>query len=156
LEYTVSKLGKGSCSGEIIAGVEPLEDTIRAIDYITDVGAFPTICIFRPVIGSDMEDHQSPQYEDMRAIMKYMYEACKKKGIPIGVAPNIEVSLICQPDDCRYLVDRNLSFYASETLLKIKRLLAYQKIFKRELQPRKVLANDKGGDIYKSGWKDDT
>jgi hypothetical protein len=156
LEYTIGKLGKGSCSGEIIAGVEPIEDTIRAIDYITDVGAFPTICIFRPVIGSDMEDHPSPNFADMRMVMSYMYERCKKKNIPIGIAPNIEVSLICQPDDCRYLVDRNFSFYASEALLKIKRFVAYQRIFKRELQPRKVLANENGGDIYKSGWKDST
>ena len=71
LEYTTKKLGKGRCSGEIIAGVEPIEDTMKAIDYITDVGAFPTICIFRPLLGSSMEDHPSPTYEDMREVMKY-------------------------------------------------------------------------------------
>jgi hypothetical protein len=56
LEYTTKKLGKGRCSGEIIAGIEPIEDTLKAIDYITDIGAFPTICIFRPLIGSEMEE----------------------------------------------------------------------------------------------------
>ena len=57
MEYTSAKLGKGAVSGEIIAGVEPIEDTFAAIDYITSVGAFPTVCVFRPVIGADMEDY---------------------------------------------------------------------------------------------------
>jgi hypothetical protein len=136
LEYTVKKLGKGSCSGEIIAGVEPLEDTLRAIDSITDMGAFPTVCIFRPLIGSDMEDHPAPKFEEMLAIMRYMYTACRKKGIDVGIAPNIEASLIVQPDDCRYLMERNFSFYANEWMLKWRRFMANQFIFKREMQPR--------------------
>ena len=63
-------MGKGRNSGEIVAGNEPIDDTLRAIDYITSAGAFPTVCIFRPVIGSDLEHHPSPRYEDMRLVMK--------------------------------------------------------------------------------------
>jgi hypothetical protein len=156
LEYTVNKLGKGSCSGEIIAGVEPLEDTLRAIDYITDIGAFPTVCIFRPVIGSDMEDVPPPKSEDMRKVMKYMYESCKRKGIPIGIAPNIEVSLIVQPDDGRYLVNRNFSFYFNEAALKLKRIVAYHYIFKKELEPHPVLTDETDYIPYKTAWNDHT
>jgi hypothetical protein len=156
LEYTVNKLGKGACSGEIIAGVEPLEDTLRAIDYITDIGAFPTICIFRPVLGSDMEDYPSPRFEEMALVMKYMYESCIKKDIPIGLAPNIEVSLIVNPDDGRYLMPRNAAFYWNELMLKMKRLLAYQTIFKRELKPQKILTDENDSSVYKAGWKDNT
>ena len=108
LEYTVKKLGKGSCSGEIIAGIEPLEDTLRAIDYITGIGAFPTVCIFRPTIGSDMEQWPSPRYEDMLVVFRHVYEACRRNNIPIDVTPNIEVSLIVQPGDTRYLASRTL------------------------------------------------
>jgi hypothetical protein len=103
LEYTSRKLGKGSCSGEIIAGVEPLEDTLKAIDYITGIGAFPTVCIFRPTIGADMEHWPSPRYEDMLIVFRHLYEACRKNNIPMDVTPNIEVSLIVQPGDTRYL-----------------------------------------------------
>jgi len=156
LEYTIQKLGKGSCSGEIIAGVEPLEDTIRAIDYITDVGAFPTVCIFRPVIGSDMEDYPSPRFEEMVAVMKYMYESCLKKGIPIGVAPNIEVSLIVQPDDGRYLIPRNFRFYKNEALLKVKRFFANQLVFKNELRPKRILTDELDFSPYQKGWIDRT
>jgi hypothetical protein len=108
LEYTSKKLGKGACSGEIIAGVEPVEDTLKAIDYITGLGAFPTVCIFRPTIGADMEHWPSPRYEDMVVVFRHLYEACRKNNIPIDVTPNIEVSLIVQPGDTRYLAPKSM------------------------------------------------
>jgi hypothetical protein len=108
LEYTARKLGKGACSGEIIAGIEPIEETLRAIDEITAVGAFPTVCIFRPTRGADMEHWPPPRYEDMVGVFRHLYEACKRNSIPLDVAPNIEVSLIVQPGDTRYLAPDTL------------------------------------------------
>jgi hypothetical protein len=139
LEYTAKRLGKGAVSGEIIAGVEPIEDTLRAIDYITSVGAFPTVCVFRPVIGADMEHHPVPRYEDMRVVFEHVYAACRKNGIPIGVAPNIEVSLICQPDDTRYLAPRGPSTWIYEARLKLMRQVA-RPLFRRKLAPLSVRA----------------
>lgn len=112
MEYTSSKLGKGRVSGEIIAGVEPIEDTLRAIDRITDCGAFPTVCIFRPLEGSAMSYYPSPFYREMREVFKYIAERCIAKRIPVGIAPNIEVSLVVQPADSLYLARRDLSYYA--------------------------------------------
>ena len=103
LEYTAKKLGKGACSGEIIAGIEPIEDTLKAIDFIAGLGAFPTVCIFRPTVGADMEDWPPPRYEDMLVVFRHLYEACRKNNIPMDVTPNIEVSLVVQPGDTRYL-----------------------------------------------------
>ncbi|MFT7618526.1 MAG: hypothetical protein ACI97A_002169 [Planctomycetota bacterium] len=137
LEYCQGKMPKGACSGEIIAGVEPIEDTIAAIDYITGVGAFPTVCIFRPVIGSDMEDHPSPEYDEMKRVMTHMYRACRKAGIPMGLAPNIEVSLIVNPDDAKYLVPRDLSFQLHQVKMRLLKKLAGLK-FRHELKPHAV------------------
>lgn len=117
MEHCARLLGKGAVSGEIIAGVEPVADTMRAIDYITGIGAFPTVCIFRPVIGAEMERHPAPRYDDMRAVFEHVYEACRKNRIPIGAAPNIEVSLVVQPDDTRYLARPGLSTWAYESFL---------------------------------------
>jgi len=103
LEYTTALLGKGACSGEIIAGLEPLEDTLKAVDYITSLGAFPTVCVFRPTIGSDMEYSPAPRYEDLLIVFRHVYEACRRNNIPMDVTPNIEVSLVVQPGDTRYL-----------------------------------------------------
>lgn len=124
LEYTSKRLGKGAVSGEIIAGVEPIEDTLRAIDYITSLGAFPTVCVFRPVIGADMERLPPPRYDDMRRVFAHVYEACRRNGIPIGAAPNIEVSLIVQPDDARDLAKPGLATALYDARLAAVRALA--------------------------------
>jgi hypothetical protein len=137
MEYCQARMPKGACSGEIIAGVEPVATTKQAIDYITSVGAFPTVCIFRPVIGADMERVASPAYEDMVDVMRHMYVACRKRGIPIGIAPNIEVSLIVNPDDAQYLVPRTLSFRFDRLKLALLKRIAALK-FRRELRPRAV------------------
>jgi len=136
LEYTSKKLGKGACSGEIIAGVEPIEDTLKAIDYITGLGAFPTVCIFRPTIGADMESWPSPSYDDMRPVMAHLYEACRRNWIPIGAAPNIEVSIVVNPDDAALLARRTPGFYAFEAYRRALRFLG-RPVFARKMQPER-------------------
>lgn len=136
MEYTSRKLGKGRVSGEIIAGIEPLEDTLEAIDYITSVGAFPTVCIFRPLIGSDLEKYPSPTFEDMIVVFRHVYEACRKNGIPIGVVPNIEVSLVVNPDDTRYLAEGGVSDALYAAKLAVTKGLARNLVVPGHLEPK--------------------
>jgi len=135
MEYASKKLGKGRVSGEIIAGIEPIEDTLAAIDYITSVGAFPTVCIFRPLIGSDLESWPSPSSADMLEVFRHVYEACKRNSIPIGIVPNIEVSLVVNPDDTRYLAEGGFgdAFYAMR--LALTKAVARRTVVRRHLQP---------------------
>jgi uncharacterized radical SAM superfamily protein len=109
MEYTAKKLGRGRVSGEIIAGIEPIEDTLRAIEYIVSVGAFPLVCIFRPLAGADLQDYPPPQYSDMVRVFRHLYETCRKQNLPVGIAPNINVSLSLQPDDTFYLASGTFS-----------------------------------------------
>jgi len=104
MEYTTKKLGKGRVSGEIIAGVESIEATKRGVDRIVNAGAFPTVCIFRPTIGSEMEDTPPPDPEAMKDVFAYVHDACRRAGIPVGVLP-IEVSLVVQPEEAAALVE---------------------------------------------------
>lgn len=108
MEYTAKKLGKGRVSGEIIAGVEPVRATKRAIDRIVDAGAFPTVCIFRPTIGSGMEDYPPPEPAAMFEVFAHLHEACRRARMPIGILP-IEVSLVVQPEETEDLVESNLA-----------------------------------------------
>lgn len=108
MEYTSSKLGKGRVSGEIIAGVEPIAATKKGIDRIVDAGAFPTVCIFRPTLGSEMEHIPPPEPAAMKEVFAYLYEACRRGGIPVGVLP-IEVSLVVQPEETADLVRGGLA-----------------------------------------------
>jgi solute carrier family 13 (sodium-dependent dicarboxylate transporter), member 2/3/5 len=104
MEYTSRKLGKGRVSGEIIAGIESIEATKRGVDRIVNAGAFPTVCIFRPTIGSEMENEPPPDSEAMKEVFAYVYESCKRAGIPIGVLP-IDVSLVVQPEEAEALAE---------------------------------------------------
>ena len=138
LEYASSKMQKGQCSGEIIAGLEPVEWTIKGIDYITSIGAFPTVCIFRPVIGADLESEPSPKFEDMVPLMKHMYLKCREHKIPIGAAPNIEVSLVVQPDDAKYLVPRDMAFHTYQAFINLAKTAGGFMKFNKELRPHPV------------------
>lgn len=135
LEYCATRMPRGAVSGEIIAGVEPIQSTLDGIDRIAALGGFPTVCIFRPTVGSDMADWPSPAYADMRRVMRHVYDACRRHWLPIGAAPNIEVSLVVNPDDAALLADRTPSFYAYEAFRRIARLAA-KPIFKRRMRPR--------------------
>jgi len=93
-------------NGEIIAGLEPVESSIRAIDWITSVGAIPTVCVFRPLVGTDYQNEPVPKTEDMVPIFRRLYEACMERGLPIGCAPNVHVSLVMLPEEAAGLSDR--------------------------------------------------
>jgi hypothetical protein len=114
MEYCAKRLPRGAVSGEIIAGLEPIANTLAGLERIVSAGAFPTVCIFRPTVGSDLEHCPPPEYEDMRLVMAAMYDACRRHRIPIGIAPNIEVSLVVTPDDAAMLAPRTAGFYAYE------------------------------------------
>ena len=123
MEYTAKALGPGRVSGEIIAGIEPIEATMRGIDRIVSAGAFPTVCIFRPTIGSELENSPAPRPEEMREVFAHLYEACRDADIPVGVLP-IEVSLVVQPEEAAALAAPSGGFPTYEWKLAALRQLA--------------------------------
>jgi len=118
-------------NGEIIAGLEPAESSIAAIDWITSVGAVPTVCVFRPLVGTDLEDAAPPETEEMIPVFRRLYEACMERGLPIGVAPGIHVSLVMLPDECRALSDKRY-LWQSAKLGVMKRVFGRQ--YERKLR----------------------
>jgi len=89
-------------NGEIIAGLEPVEATLEAIDWITSVGAIPTVCVFRPLRGTDLAGHAPPRTDDLIPVFERVYESCMTRGLPLGIAPNVNVSIILKPEECRW------------------------------------------------------
>ena len=90
-------------NGEIVAGLEPPEKTIEAIDWIAEQGAIPTVCVFRPVTGCDYGDVPPPRAEEMVPVFAHLYDACMERGLPVGIAPNVKVSIVLLPEECRWL-----------------------------------------------------
>jgi hypothetical protein len=134
IDYCASRMPRGAVSGELIAGIEPIARTIEGIDMITRAGAFPTVCIFRPTIGSEMADWAPPTYAEMRTVMLAMYDACRRNRIPVGLAPNIEVSLVVTPDDAALLAPHGRQFYTYEAWRRAMRL-ATRPVFRQRLRP---------------------
>jgi uncharacterized radical SAM superfamily protein len=116
-------------NGEIIAGLEPAESSIAAIDWITSVGAIPTVCVFRPLVGTDLEDMEPPRTEELVPVFRRLYETCMEARLPIGCAPNVHVSLVMLPEECRTLSPRA---YPWGTL----RLAAMKRVFARRFARR--------------------
>lgn len=146
IAYCAGKMNRGAVSGEIIAGVEPLDSTLAGIDWIAAQGAFPTVCVFRPTVGADMEGWPSPNYADVRRVMAHVYDACRRHWIPIGAAPNIEVSIVVNPDDAALLAPRTAGFYLYEAYRRTARVLA-RPLFARRMRPRPRRDSGAAGEI---------
>jgi hypothetical protein len=93
-------------NGEMIAGLEPPASSIAAIDWLTSVGAIPTVCVFRPLIGTDYAHLPPPATEPLVPVFARLYEACMERGLPIGCAPDVHVSLVLLPEEARPLSSR--------------------------------------------------
>jgi len=134
MAHCINRMPYGAVSGEIIAGIEPVAKTLEAIDRITAMGAFPTVCIFRPTVGADMEEWPTPSYSEMRTVMEHVYQSCRRHWLPIGAAPNIEVSLVVNPDETALLAERTIGFYAYEAYRRFARVAAAA-VFRRRMYP---------------------
>ena len=131
-----SSLDPWVSNGEIIAGLEPPASSIAAIDWITSVGAIPTVCVFRPLVGTDMEDAPPPRTEELIPVFRRLYEACMERDLPIGVAPNVHVSLVLLPEECRGLLHDPRRFWRKELRLKAMSVLLRHRLERGFRLPR--------------------
>lgn len=116
IAYCVGKFN--TVNGEIIAGLEHPECSIEAINWMTGLGAVPTVCVFRPLVGTEYERELSPQVEDLRPVFRRLYEACVENNLKIGIAPNIKVSLVLLPEEGKYFLEgRSVRFRLKEAQL---------------------------------------
>ncbi|MCC6574646.1 MAG: hypothetical protein IT462_12760 [Planctomycetes bacterium] len=117
IDFCANKVGFDTVNGEIIAGLESTESSKRAIDWIASHGAIPTVCVFRPVFGAAYGQLDPPAVEDMLPVFSHFYETVMKHGLPIGIAPNVKVSLIMLPEECRELTAAPNAYKLTRTKL---------------------------------------
>lgn len=122
-------------NGEIIAGLEPPESSIRAIEWITSVGAIPTVCVFRPLVGTDLAHREPPDTEELVPVFRRLYESCMEHGLPIGCAPNVNVSLVALPEECASLSPRRFRWQR----LKLQLM---RRVVRRRLERRMAACRD--------------
>ncbi len=104
VEYCAREVRFDTTNGEVVAGLEDPEETMRAIDWMASVGAIPTVCIFRPLRGTAFESLPPLDPEEMLPVFARLYRACMGAGLAIGIAPNVKVSIVMLPEECRQLL----------------------------------------------------
>lgn len=107
LAYCSTLWRKGQVSGEIIAGLEPTESSIKAVEFNASFGAVSTVCVFRPCEGTDLEKQNPPEPNRISPVLARMYEVCLERSIPYGIAPNIRTAMVHLPEEGRYLSRKN-------------------------------------------------
>ncbi|MFA6049411.1 MAG: radical SAM protein [Candidatus Micrarchaeia archaeon] len=100
IAYCSKLFGKGRVAGELIAGIEPAEKTVEAIEAFAKMGAVSTVCVFRPCIGTKMENRAVPKTRETLPIFAKLYDSCLDYGIPFGIAPNVRVGMAMLPEEC--------------------------------------------------------
>ena len=73
----------------------------------------------------------------MIPIFRRLYESCMERGLPIGLAPNIHVSLVMLPEECRWLSDNPRRWWRREAQRKVMAKLYGWKL-RRDLRRRSL------------------
>jgi hypothetical protein len=102
VDACTAKLPGTGVSGQILAGLEPLERTAAVVDLTARLGAVPIVCIYRPVPGSH-DLWPPPAFKEIRRLAWHACEACVRHRVPIGAASHIGESLVVTPADARLL-----------------------------------------------------
>ncbi|MEZ6007967.1 MAG: hypothetical protein R3F05_09355 [Planctomycetota bacterium] len=104
LGWCVRGGGFDTVNGELIAGLESIESSRAAVDWLVDLGAIPTICVFRPVLGTPLEGQEPPSTDALVPLFAHAWHRTIARGLPVGIAPGIHVSIVLTPEEWRWLV----------------------------------------------------
>lgn len=92
-------------------------------------GCHPNVCVFRSLKGTDLQHLDPPQTAEMIPVYRRLWEATMEAGLPIGMVPDVHVSLVMLPEECRWLSPRRYPFQ------KLK-LRAMSRVLRRRLDRR--------------------
>jgi len=81
MAYAVKRLGENQVSSQVIIGLEPLEDTLRAVRAIVDVGAIPLPVVFRPLPATPLENHPTPPVDDVIHVFAETYRLMRESNL---------------------------------------------------------------------------
>ena len=63
LVYAAKVFGHGNVGSNFVAGLEPKSSLLAGVQYLAENGVVPSISLFRPIPGSDLWGHRSPDVE---------------------------------------------------------------------------------------------
>jgi len=81
LKYAIAVFGRGQVSSWLIAGLEPKLRTIAGVMAVAETGAIPFVTVFRPLIGTELEDMLPPEVDDVIEIFEAVGQAVRKNKV---------------------------------------------------------------------------
>lgn len=83
LKEAVSLFGKGNVASVLIVGLQPKEDIVTAYRKMVDVGVVPTLIPFKPLDGTQMENHKLTDVNEYISLSKELALYMKQKSLRI-------------------------------------------------------------------------
>ncbi|MDA3960722.1 MAG: hypothetical protein PF961_08020 [Planctomycetota bacterium] len=124
MTVAAGEVGFKTVNGEIIAGLEPIDETIAGVRWMCERGIVPTVCAFRPLRGSLLQDAPAPSPAALLPAFRELYRCCMQAGLPIGVAPGIRVAIVMTPDEAAGLQGPRAAWPVQRAALAARRLAA--------------------------------
>lgn len=78
LSYGARKFGKGALHANLLAGLEPIESTVRGIEHLASMGVIPTAFVFHPLKGTACEQQPTASVFDLIYIYRKLKEITEK------------------------------------------------------------------------------
>lgn len=95
LKKSIDIFGKGNVRSMLILGLESRESFLNGIEYLSDLGVYPTISLFKPINNTPLSCYLPPSNKDILFLYKEAQNICKKHNVSLG--PN-----------CRYCEDNTI------------------------------------------------
>lgn len=68
----------------LLVGLEPLSNTLGAVEKLVNIGVQPMLSVFRPMPGTPLENFMTPSVEKVVELYYAASEACKQKRMHLG------------------------------------------------------------------------
>jgi len=72
----------GAVVSHLIVGLEPLESTVKGMEYLVSQGIVPLLIPFRPLPGTPLEHESIPSLDDVEQALLVQYHLLETAGLP--------------------------------------------------------------------------
>lgn len=100
LKYAAKVFPNGTVATHLIVGLEPIESTIKGIDFLTGIGVIPILPIYRPLSSAKLFNYKCPLLDEVLPVYSHLYNAVKKNRININWVKDI--SVVTTPLEARF------------------------------------------------------
>jgi len=84
LERAVGVYGKNKVRSILLAGLEPLEDTLRGVEALAERGVSPVLSPFRPSPKTPLANLSPPTAQQLAEVYERSREITKRHGVKLG------------------------------------------------------------------------